>query len=352
MRNDTLPFMVKQDFINRLNGISGNHIPIWFMRQAGRYLPEYRKVRARAGDFLSLCYSPEWASEVTLQPLRRYDLDAAIIFSDILVVPHALGQKLWFVEGEGPRLDPILTISAFDDWNEDSFLDFLSPVFEAVERTRASLSDEKALIGFSGAPWTLACYMINGKGSRDYQNVRLYALQNPEKFSEIIDLLIKSISLYLIKKIDSGVDAVQLFDSWAGVLSAEEFEAYCIQPTKKIIQNVKKHRPNTPIIGFPRGAGYNYNHYIEETGIDCVSCDQSVPLCMIRDFQNKLCVQGNLDNLLLLEGGQAMHDQTEKICQALQNKPFIFNLGHGVIKETNPETVSTLIRTIRNTQRR
>ena len=342
---------MKQEFIKTLQGQQTNHIPIWLMRQAGRYLPEYREVRSQAGDFLNLCYTPELASEVTLQPLRRYDLDAAIIFSDILVVPHALGQDVWFEAGEGPRLKPIQTIRDLPEFNSDKFLEFLNPVFRALDITRAKLPQDKSLIGFAGAPWTLACYMINGQGSREYQNVRIYAQQNPQEFQKLLDLLVEAISIYLIQKIKSGVNAVQIFDSWAGVLSTEEFQKYCIQPTQKIIQKIKSVYPDIPVIGFPRGAGFNYDDYITQTDITAVSCDQSVPLQVMQQFQNKVVVQGNLDNLLLFQGGDQMVEQTLKICNALKDKPFIFNLGHGVIKETNPDSVTLLIQTIRDFQK-
>jgi uroporphyrinogen decarboxylase len=339
---------MEQDFIKTLKGKKTINAPVWLMRQAGRYLPEYREVRSQAGGFLDLCYNPKLASEVTLQPLRRFDLDAAIIFSDILVIPQAMGQKLWFETGEGPKLDPIEKIQDLNDENPDELLKFLSPVFEAVEQTRSSLPDDKSLIGFAGAPWTLACYMINGGGSRDYQNVRTFAMKNPDMFEKIMDYLVRSISCYLIQKIKSGVDVIQIFDSWSGVLSADEFYRYSILPTKKIVENVKAKYPDVPIIGFPRGAGFNYQTYIDETGIDCVSCDQSIPLDQVKQFQKSICVQGNLDNLLLLNGGQAMIDQTRKICDALGDKPFVFNLGHGVIKETDPDNVGLLIKTIKD----
>tara|TARA_B100001750_G_scaffold248265_1_gene277906 strand:- start:1432 stop:2469 length:1038 start_codon:yes stop_codon:yes gene_type:complete len=342
---------MEQKFIQTLRGEKSDHIPVWLMRQAGRYLPEYREIRQQAGDFLSLCYNPALASEVTLQPLRRFDLDAAIIFSDILVVPHALGQKVWFVEGEGPRLDPVHNLFDLPLWNEETFLNHLSPVFEALDKTREALPDDKSLIGFAGAPWTLACYMINGRGSRDYQNVRGFAMLNPSAFNDLIDLLVTAISAYLIKKIEAGANALQIFDSWSGVLSAEEFKRYSIDPVTKIVKAVKAVHPDIPIIGFPRGAGLNYEDFVKLTGIDCVSCDQGVPLTSMKKMQGKICVQGNLDNLLLLEGGEAMTHQAEVICKALQDGPFIFNLGHGVIKETNPDSVTLLIETIRKIQR-
>lgn len=336
------------ELIKALKKQPTNHTPIWLMRQAGRYLPEYREVRKQAGGFLDLCYTPNLASEVTLQPLRRFDLDAAIIFSDILVVPHALGQKVWFEEGEGPRLDPIKSINDLPEFSQDQFLDHLAPVFEALELTRSAMPSDKALIGFAGAPWTLACYMINGRGSRDYQNVRVFARQNKQEFQNILDTLVHAISIYLIQKIKSGANAIQIFDSWSGVLSVEEFKTYSIDPTKKIIENVKAVYPDIPIIGFPRGAGLNYADYVKTTAIDAVSCDQSVPLSSMKEFQNDVCVQGNLDNILLLNGGADMTAQSQEICNSLANGPFIFNLGHGVIKDTNPDHVTQLIEAIRS----
>ncbi len=340
--------MKQTSLTKNLVGQTTDNVPIWLMRQAGRYLPEYRDVRAQAGDFLNLCYTSDLACEVTMQPIRRFDFDAAIIFSDILVVPHALGQRVGFVQGEGPKLDPIQSIARLNDFNQDDFLSHLSPVFEALDKTRTALPNDKSLIGFSGAPWTLACYMINGQGSRDYANVRHFAMSNKEEFKKIIQLLIDSISIYLVEKIKAGADTLQIFDSWAGVLSTDEFYDYCVLPTKQIIQNIKKIYPNVPIIGFPRGVGFNYQTYISETGINGVSCDQSVPLEMMKNFQSHVCVQGNLDNMLLRQGGQAMIDQAEKICQALSEKPFIFNLGHGVIKETNPDDVAKLVSHVKN----
>lgn len=336
------------NFIKTLNGEKTKTLPVWFMRQAGRYLPEYLETRKQAGDFLSLCYTPDLASEVTLQPIRRFDFDAAIIFSDILVVPHALGQNVWFEAGEGPRLDAIKTVNDLPEFNKDKFLSHLEPVFEALRLTRKSLSPEKALIGFAGSPWTLACYMVNGQGSRDYQNVRSYALQHPEIFQDIIDLLVDSISLYLIEKVKSGANALQLFDSWCGVLSVEEFDRWVIQPTARIVQNIRAVYPNIPVIGFPRLAGHLYQNYVDQTGIQGVSVDSSIPLSEIQKLQNKVCVQGNIDPLLLLKGGQDMVDQALKICDALSDKPFIFNLAHGIIKETNPDHVALLVETVRN----
>ena len=338
---------METEFIKALKCQPTDYIPIWLMRQAGRYLPEYREVRQSAGGFLELCYTPKLASEVTLQPLRRFDLDAAIIFSDILVIPNALGQKVWFEPGEGPKLSPIQTIADLPDFDPDKFLEFLDPVFQALDLTRSALPQDKSLIGFAGAPWTLACYMFNGQGSRDYQNVRNHARQNPKDFKKLLDLLVEAISIYLIEKIKAGANAIQIFDSWAGVLSCDEFDKYCVQPTTKIIEKIKTVYPDIPVIGFPRGVGFNYQTYIDKTGIDAVSCDQSVPLQEMQKMQNQVCVQGNLDNLMLLKGGAEMVEHANMICESLGDKPFVFNLGHGVIKETSPCNVSLLVDTVK-----
>lgn len=337
--------------LTALNGVKQDYIPVWLMRQAGRYLPEYRTIRAKAGGFLDLCYNPVWASEVTLQPLRRFDLDAAIIFSDILVVPHALGQNVWFAEGEGPRLDPIQGITDLGEFDPAVFLKKLDPVFEALRLTRTAMSADKTLIGFSGAPWTLACYMINGGGSRDYAAVRQFALKNPDVFAAIIDRLVTAITVYLIEKVKNGANALQIFDSWAGVLGVEEFDSWVIEPTRRIVAGVRDVCPAIPIIGFPRMGGYGYERYIARTGVQAVSCDPSVPLDTMKDYQKTVCVQGNLDPLLLLKGGQDMVDQVQKICDILADGPFIFNLGHGVIKETDPDHVTQLITSIRKYKR-
>lgn len=343
-----------QNFLQELGGNKANSIPMWMMRQAGRYLPEYRKVREQAGGFLDLCYNPELACEVTLQPLRRYDLDAAIIFSDILVIPHALGQDVRFQAGEGPVLSPIGKLGDLPKFNAEEFLKHLEPVFQALSFTRENLPHDKSLIGFAGAPWTLACYMVEGRGSRDFESVRKLAITYPDIFQEIIDKLVEAISLYLITKVKNGADALQIFDSWAGVLSSAEFEKWVIEPTRKIVVAVKKSCPHTPIIGFPRLAGVNYQDYITKTGINGISLDQSISLSFAKSLQENnpdVTIQGNLDPLLLLKGGSDMTDQVKRICENLGQKRFIFNLGHGVIKETDPETVSLLVETVKNYRR-
>lgn len=343
-----------QEFLQALNGFKTDKIPMWMMRQAGRYLPEYRKVREQAGGFLDLCYNPELASEVTLQPLRRYDFDAAIIFSDILVIPHALGQDVRFQAGEGPVLNPIKTFDDLPRFDADQFIKNLDPVFQALSLTRDRLPQNKSLIGFSGAPWTLACYMVEGRGSRDFESVRRLAVMQPDVFQNIIDHLVEAISLYLITKVKNGADALQIFDSWAGVLSADQFEKWVIEPTQKIVAAVKQSCPDTPIIGFPRLAGVNYKSYAEKTGVDGISLDQSVSLehaKFLQDHFPDITLQGNLDPLLLLKGDQDMVSQAKRICDVLGQKRFIFNLGHGIIKETDPDTVALLVETVKNYQR-
>jgi len=343
-----------QDFIQELNGNKANNIPVWMMRQAGRYLPEYRKIREQVSDFLDLCYNPELACEVTIQPLHRYDLDAAIIFSDILVVPHALGQDVCFQAGEGPVLHPIKNWGDLPPFDGDKFLKHLDPVFQTLRLTREKLPKNKSLIGFSGAPWTLACYMIEGHGSRDFASVCRLAVMRPDVFQPIIDNLVEAISLYMVTKVENGADALQIFDSWAGVLSADEFEKWVIEPTKKIVAAVKKSCPQIPIIGFPRLAGVRYQNYVEKTGVNGVSLDQSIPLSFARILQDNnpnIAIQGNLDPLLLLKGGSDMVCQIERICTILGEKRFIFNLGHGIIKETDPENISLLVKTVKNYRR-
>lgn len=328
--------------IETLKGKKQETPPIWLMRQAGRYLPEYMKIRHQAGDFLTLCYTPEWASEVTLQPVDRFDLDAAIIFSDILVIPHALGQEVGFVKGEGPKLGALdIDALEFD-------IEFLQPVFKALELTRRALDPSKALIGFAGAPWTLACYMIEGQGSKEWEKARVFAYQNPSAFEKLIALLVDAIAEYLVRKVDAGANILQIFDSWSGVLPPYQFNRWVIEPTTEIIRRVRAQRPDIPIIGFPRGAGVKVFDYVRATKVDGVSLDTSVPLTQMIELQQECVVQGNLDPIALLAGGTEMVDQAQKILQALGDRPMIFNLGHGVNKETDPENVAKLVQTIRN----
>ncbi|HOO50428.1 MAG TPA: uroporphyrinogen decarboxylase [Alphaproteobacteria bacterium] len=332
------------------------HIPpVWFMRQAGRYLPEYLKTRATAGSFLDLCYSPSFATEVTLQPIRRFQFDAAILFSDILVIPHALGQHLEFAPNHGPQLGelPDLETSEFIE-NTNQFHVNLSPVYEAVSSIRSQLDREgfstTDLIGFSGAPWTLACYMIDRKGTKDFNETRVMAIANEQKFSQLIDVLTKVISEYLIEQINRGANIVQIFDSWSGVLPPDQFRKWVINPTKKIVEAVRIKHPETPIIGFPKGAAFLYEEYAKETKIDGLGIDTQVPIEYAARYLQPICpVQGNLDPMTLRAGGKELDRQTKKILDTLsEDGRFVFNLGHGIDKDTPPEHVEQVLKIIRD----
>lgn len=328
--------------LQALQGKAGNPPPFWLMRQAGRYLPEYRELRKKAGGFLELCFTPDFAVEVTLQPIRRFDMDAAILFSDILVIPHALGQELAFLEGEGPQLGAFKPEAlSFDDTK-------LNPVYETLRRLRAELPAEKTLLGFAGAPWTLACYMVQGHGDGAFNAAKAYAYANPEKFDALIGLLAEVTAQYLVKQAQNGADALQLFDSWAGLLPEPYFTRWVVRPTQKIMLHLKQHCPDTPLIGFPRGAGALCRDYAAGTGIAAISLDTQVPLPWAREaFGRHVCIQGNLDPVLLLTGGRALEEAALGILRQMQGRPFIFNLGHGVIKETPPEHVLQLKNVIR-----
>lgn len=338
-----------------LAGEKAKRIPFWLMRQAGRYLPEYRELRARKKGFLDMAFDPEAACEITMQPIRRFQMDAAIIFSDILVIPHALGQKVEFLQGEGPKLEPMRNFKDFSKLNFKNFDAALEPVYEALRRTKKSLTNEgfnqTALIGFSGAPWTLACYMVEGGGSKDFMHVKKMAYGDPKGFSTLIEILVESVSAYLIKKIDAGAEVVKIFDSWAGVLDAHEFMKWVVKPTREIVNHVKSMRPHVPIIGFSRAAGYNYLPYAQETGISAIAIDSMFPTRIAaRTLQTLMPVQGNLDPVCLLAGGDAMALSVEKIIADLGQGPFIFNLGHGVHKDTPPEHVMALANILKNTK--
>ncbi len=339
--------MVKP-LLRALSGQAQPRPPVWLMRQAGRYLPEYHATRARAGSFLGLCYNPELAAEVTLQPIRRYGLDAAILFSDILVVPHALGQALDYVEGEGPKLEPVTDAAGIARLSAGRLHEVLGPVYETVGRVAAALPPETALIGFAGAPWTVATYMVEGGGSKEYAAVKRLAYGKPETFARLVDLLVEATAAYLLRQIQAGADAVQLFDSWAGVLPEAEFERWVIAPTKRIIEAARSGAPGVPVIGFPRGAGLLYERYLAGTGVDAVGLDTTVPPgWAARALQPKAAVQGNLDPVLLLTGGEAMIRAADAIVAALGRGPFVFNLGHGVLQKTPPEHVAALVRHLR-----
>ena len=323
--------------------------PIWLMRQAGRYLPEYMKVRNTAGDFLSLCYTPDLAAEVTLQPVRRFGLDAAIIFSDILVIPDALGQGVRFEEGEGPVLDPVRTPSRVRQLSHRGLKERLSPVYEALTRVTEALPTHSALIGFSGAPWTVATYMVEGGSSRDFSIVKGWAFSDSPGFQQLIDILIDATAEHLISQVQAGAEVLQIFDTWAGVLPEREFNRWCVEPVRKIVSRVRGSYPEVPIIGFPRGAGVGYKLYALETGVSAVSIDSSVPLeWAAQELQNICAVQGNLDPIKLLVGGDSMINSSREIVSALREKPFVFNLGHGIQRTTPPEHVSLLVDTVRS----
>jgi uroporphyrinogen decarboxylase len=318
--------------------------PWWLMRQAGRYLPEYRALRAQARDFVDFCLNPVLASEATLQPVRRFGMDAAIIFADILLVPQALGQKLTFGD-DGPRLEPLEESAGIKGLRLEGATSRLEPVCETVRRSYAALPSETALIGFAGAPWTVATYMVEGGGSRDFQRVKSWAYRDPSGFQALIDLLTEATIDYLSAQVSAGAEVVQLFDSWAGVLPEEGFERWVIAPTRRITAALCERFPAVPIIGFPRGAGLLYERYAIEAGVDAVSLDTAVPKGFACErLQSRLVVQGNLDPVLLLTGGEALERAVIELRTALGSGPFVFNLGHGVLPQTPPENVTMLAR--------
>jgi uroporphyrinogen decarboxylase len=339
-----------KSLIRALHGEIQARPNFWFMRQAGRYLPEYREIRAKAPDFVRLCLTPELATEVTLQPLRRFAMDAAILFSDILMVPYGLGVRLEFKEGEGPVLEPVRTGEAILRLQgvADRFLSNVAPVFETVRRVSKSLPLDTALIGFAGAPWTVACYMVEGSGSRDFAKTRRLALTDPSLFQALMDLLVDVTSRYLNAQIEAGAEAVQLFDTWAGILPDGEFARWAVEPVREIVERVQSRHPAVPIIAFPRGAGVHYADYAAQTGVECVGLDAGVPPAWAAQVLQPLsAVQGNLDPLLLVAGGQAMETAALRILNTLGRGPFVFNLGHGIVPETPPENVARLAALIR-----
>ncbi len=322
--------------------------PLWLMRQAGRYLPEYRELRAQAGGFLDMCLRPELAAEATLQPIRRFALDAAILFSDILVVPYALGQAVTFSEGEGPLLEPIRDAAGIARLSMARLQGRLAAVYEAVERVAGALPAETALIGFAGAPWTVASYMVEGGTSRDFVAVKTWAFGRPKEFSELVDILVEATVEHLIRQVKAGADVLQLFDSWAGVLSEGEFDRWCVEPVREIVRGLGIACPDVPIIGFPRGVGLGYRRFIERTGVQAVGLDPAVPLLWAaRELQPRCALQGNLDPVLLAVGGASLRQQAERILEAWGQGPFIFNLGHGVLPTTPPEHVAELVDLVR-----
>jgi uroporphyrinogen decarboxylase len=322
--------------------------PIWMMRQAGRYLPEYRALRAKAGGFLDLCFTPEYAAEITLQPIRRFNFDAAVIFSDILVIPYALGRAVRFEAGEGPRLDPLdtpelaATLAAHADFSK------LEPVYETLRRVKAELNPKIALLGFCGAPWTVATYMVAGQGTPDQAPARMMAYRHPDAFARIIDTLVENSIQYLLGQLKAGADALQIFDTWAGVLPPREFYRWSIEPAKRIVAGVRAVVPDAKIIGFPRGAGALLPAYVDATGVDAVSIDWAAEPSLIRErVQNRVAVQGNLDPLALIAGGAALDRAIDDVLENFASSRLIFNLGHGILPETPIAHVEQMIKRVR-----
>jgi len=325
--------------------------PVWMMRQAGRYLPEYLVVRKTAGSFLDLCYTPEFAVEVTMQPIRRFGFDASILFSDILVVPDAMGRKVAFEEGRGPVLEPIEfeEIAGLVEHCRDleGIVDNLAPVIETVGSLRSVLPAETTLLGFCGAPWTVATYMIAGHGTPDQAPARLFSHNHPDGLESLLNCIADVSAAYLIRQLKAGADAVQIFDSWAGVLGVEDFNRWCVKPVKRIVDQVRKEIPDALIIGFPKGAGLQYPGYNSRTGVNAVGFDWTVPLDFISEYQKSCPVQGNLDPTRLVSGGVALDQGVDAILEHLSSGPLIFNLGHGITPQTPIDHVEQMLKRIR-----
>jgi uroporphyrinogen decarboxylase len=329
-----------------LSGKTVSPPPVWLMRQAGRYLPEYRQTRSQAKGFLDLCYTPDLAVEVTMQPIRRYGFDAAILFSDILVIPDAMKRNVRFVEGEGPQLDQI-SLDEIAMLEAPDVACHLAPVFETVSRLRRDLPEETTLLGFCGAPWTIATYMIAGHGTPDQAPARLFAYQHPQAFERLLSMIAEASADYLIRQIDAGADAVQIFDSWAGVLGDEEFEHYAVRPVRRIIDLLRAARPQAKVIAFAKGAGANLRTYRKGVDADAIGLDWTLPLDFAVELQKDGAVQGNLDPLLMIAGGEALESRARRILDRLGNGPLIFNLGHGITPQADPDNVTRLLQIIR-----
>ncbi|OAF01797.1 uroporphyrinogen decarboxylase [Bradyrhizobium centrolobii] len=343
-----MPHSATKPFIDVLSGQRQVIPPVWMMRQAGRYLPEYREVRAKAGGFLDLCFSPELAAEVTLQPIRRFGFDAAIIFSDILVIPYALGRSVRFEVGEGPRLEPLDDPGKVATLAPRADLTKLAPVFEALRIVRGTLDSKVALIGFCGAPWTVATYMVAGHGTPDQAPARMMAYRHPEAFAKIIDVLVDNSIEYLLAQLAAGADALQIFDTWAGVLPPAEFARWSIDPTRRIVAGVRAKVPDAKIIGFPRGAGAQLPAYVEATGVNAVSIDWTAEPTFIRErVQTRVAVQGNLDPLVLVTGGEALDRAVDSVLANFGHGRLIFNLGHGIQPETPIAHVGQMLKRVR-----
>lgn len=338
---------VAKPLLDTVRGTRQARPPVWIMRQAGRYLPEYRETRARAGSFLELCYNPVLAAEVTLQPLKRFALDAAILFSDILVIPDALGQTVRFESGEGPQLEPI-TPEGLGRLRPDNTIQHLAPVLETLERVKAALPPDKTLIGFCGSPWTVATYMIAGHGSTDQAVARTFALTQPEAFAQLLDILVEASIRYLVAQFKAGADVVQLFESWAMNLDEEAFRAQVIAPNRRIIEGVRAEVPHAAFIGFPRGAAGMVAEYAAATGVNVLGLDYSMPVGFADAILPRaLPVQGNLDPIRLLAGGAQLDVRVNAILDGFGNRPHIFNLGHGILPETPIAHVERLVRLVK-----
>ena len=330
-----------------LEGAAQKVPPIWMMRQAGRYLPEYRKLRAEAGSFWAMALNPKYAAEVTLQPIRRFGFDAAILFSDILTVPEALGQKVTFTQGEGPSLEPVTSAEGFVE-DRERWASYFEPVYEALRLTRAGLPPGTALLGFAGAPWTLATYLAAGAGGDEQKAAKLWAYRDPDGFGYLLDILADCVAFHLIRQLDAGADAVQIFDSWASGLPAQLYERVVIAPTKKVVAMVRAAKPNAKIIGFPRASTQSgYLNYAQAIGVDALSLDTAMPMRWAAE--NLTCaLQGNLDPIALIAGGAALDRAVDDILQSVGGKPHIFNLGHGILPETPIAHVEQLLKRVRN----
>ena len=336
--------------LRNLSGENTAERPVWLMRQAGRYLPEYRALRASKGGFLNLVYDSEAAAEITLQPIRRFGFDGAILFSDILIVPYAMGQDLQFLVGEGPHLSPRLLDASLASLS--AVPERLSPIYETVRQVKAALPADKTLLGFAGSPWTVATYMVAGEGSRDQHDTRALAYRDRAGFQAIIDAIVAVTVQYLIGQIEAGAEAVQLFDSWSGSLAPSEFERWVIAPNAAIVQQLKARYPNVPVIGFPKGAGEKLAAYARETGVDAIGIDETIdPLWAARELPAGMPVQGNLDPLLLLAGGAELEQQALRILEAFADRPHVFNLGHGIGQTTPVEHVGQLLALVRGWKR-
>lgn len=335
-------------FLEVFQGKKRRGPPLWFMRQAGRYLPEYQEIRKKVPTFLELCYTPSYVTEVTLQPVKRFDLDAAILFSDILVIPHQLGQQVSFEKGEGPQLSPLSLSSFQETLSLRNFLENLKPIYDSLQILREKLSSSKALLGFSGAPWTLALYMLEGKGTRDFSKAKEQAFSNEALFSSFLEFLSKAISLHLIEQVKSGATGLQIFDSWAGLCPASHFREWILKPTQQIVSNLKAIFPHLPLIGFPRGIGAQLVEYDSFCGFPALSLDSHTPLSWaVNNLSPHVVLQGNLDPLLLSAGGEPLRREILSIHQQMEQRPYVFNLGHGIVPQTPLQHVEDCVKWVR-----